>query len=306
MTPSKVTSTLQPHPRAERIPLPTQEEYIRLRDDIAENGQHLPIVLYEGRILDGRTRYRACQELGIEPMIREFDPNVEGSPLAFVISMNYNRRDLSDAQKATIRAENVADLRAEGMTNEAIAKVLGVSEWTVRSDQKKRRLVRVGQPEDDGFPNRGDLDSESAGQGPEPNTIISKRGDKRPGTYARKPKAKQVEHQSTRRLKRSDEGADEARSPAHNEDEPATQSQPARQSSSQKQQAKADNDLVKSLQEAVKKHRHESGLRETFKLGPANDNIFNEVLDYLVKIDERRERVEASGGFGGQTISLGS
>jgi len=48
-------------------------------------------------ILDGRNRYRACVELGIEPITRDH----EGDPWAFSWSMNGARRDIEDQ---TVRA----------------------------------------------------------------------------------------------------------------------------------------------------------------------------------------------------------
>src|SRR5262249_13912192 len=62
--------------------------------DIKANGLHYPIFLYEGKILDGRNRYRACLEAGLEPATRNCDHHV-GDPAAFVISRNIRRRHLN-------------------------------------------------------------------------------------------------------------------------------------------------------------------------------------------------------------------
>ena len=42
-------------------------EFEELKKDIAANGQREPIWVYYDQILDGRNRYRACQELNISP-----------------------------------------------------------------------------------------------------------------------------------------------------------------------------------------------------------------------------------------------
>jgi site-specific DNA-methyltransferase (adenine-specific) len=67
-----------------------------LKADIAANGQREPITLCDGMILDGRNRYRACIDLGIEPETREY----AGDPWAYAWSLNGARRDL----EATVRA----------------------------------------------------------------------------------------------------------------------------------------------------------------------------------------------------------
>jgi site-specific DNA-methyltransferase (adenine-specific) len=88
---------LKNHPAADAFPMMDDGRLEELKADIAANGQREPITLCDGMILDGRNRYRACVELGIEPMTREYD----GDPWAFSWSMNGARRDIEDK---TIRA----------------------------------------------------------------------------------------------------------------------------------------------------------------------------------------------------------
>jgi len=93
---SKVAGRLKNHPAAEAFPMMDDARYGELLADIRENGQREPITLCDGTILDGRNRYRACVEAGIEPVTRAFD----GDPWAFAWSLNGARRDL----EATVRA----------------------------------------------------------------------------------------------------------------------------------------------------------------------------------------------------------
>ena len=83
------------------FPRCTDAELELLISDIRENGLQIPITLYEGKILDGRNRYLACQMLNKEPEYIEFDGD---SPLTFVISRNLCRRHLSESQRAMVAA----------------------------------------------------------------------------------------------------------------------------------------------------------------------------------------------------------
>jgi DNA modification methylase len=89
---------LKIHPLAELLPPMTEAEYVALRDSIAAGGQTDPIVLLDGKILDGRHRYRACLELGLEPWTVEFKSSW-GSPVMYVYSKAVHR-NLTESQKA--------------------------------------------------------------------------------------------------------------------------------------------------------------------------------------------------------------
>lgn len=93
---------LEFHDYAQLFPLIVGDEYQALLDDIDANGQREPIVLYEGKILDGRNRYRVCKDLLIEPMREEFTGD---DALGYVLSLNLYRRQLTIAQRALIAAE---------------------------------------------------------------------------------------------------------------------------------------------------------------------------------------------------------
>jgi hypothetical protein len=54
--------------------------YEAIKQSIEQFGQHVPIIINEkGEILDGHTRFKACNELGIKPqtMMREFQDPLE-------------------------------------------------------------------------------------------------------------------------------------------------------------------------------------------------------------------------------------
>ena len=86
------------HEHANAFPDLTPIEYGELRADIADNGQRVPIVLHEGRVLDGRHRARACAELGVEPVTVDLPEAVD--PRAFVWAVNAVRRHLTPAARS--------------------------------------------------------------------------------------------------------------------------------------------------------------------------------------------------------------
>jgi hypothetical protein len=95
------------HPVANLFPIMTEAELIELAADILANGLKVPIVLYCGRILDGRNRYIACLKIGYEPTFVEYDGN---DPIHFSLSLNLQRRHLDAGQRAAI-AVDLANLR---------------------------------------------------------------------------------------------------------------------------------------------------------------------------------------------------
>jgi hypothetical protein len=68
-------------------------EFGELVSDIGEHGLLQPIVLHEGKILDGRNRHRACQHAGVEPRFEEWSGE---SPTAYVLLFNLHRRHLTE------------------------------------------------------------------------------------------------------------------------------------------------------------------------------------------------------------------
>jgi hypothetical protein len=82
----------------------SDKDFQELKADIEARGLLNPIVMYEGKILDGNSRYRACLELGIEPKFTTFTNTVISS-LDYTISQNLARRHLTGSQKAAIAVE---------------------------------------------------------------------------------------------------------------------------------------------------------------------------------------------------------
>lgn len=130
------------HELANIFPLMTDDEINALAADIRENGLFEKIVLYDGKILDGRNRYMACLRAGVTP---EFEQYQGDAPLQYVISLNLHRRHLNESQRAVI-AERLANMPLGGATYRSAnlptennisqaeaAEMLNVSDRTIRT-----------------------------------------------------------------------------------------------------------------------------------------------------------------------------
>jgi ParB-like chromosome segregation protein Spo0J len=95
------------HEYANLFPLLDDAEIARLGADIRARGQEVPIMLHEGKILDGRNRYRACMVAEVEPRTEEYRGT---DPLGYVVSHNLHRRHLTESQRGMVAAK-LADLR---------------------------------------------------------------------------------------------------------------------------------------------------------------------------------------------------
>jgi hypothetical protein len=88
---------LTQHPLSAAFPAMSAEDFQALKDDIEVNGQREPVMIFEGMVLDGWHRYRACTELGLKPQQFTFG---DDDPVAFVKSQNLHRRHLTASQRA--------------------------------------------------------------------------------------------------------------------------------------------------------------------------------------------------------------
>ena len=83
----------------------TGSEFEDLKTSIAKGFDPLyPIVIYEGAVLDGWNRYRACLAVGTDPVTIEFD----GTPIEAVwaVIKSNVRRDMSASMRAAMANEN--------------------------------------------------------------------------------------------------------------------------------------------------------------------------------------------------------
>lgn len=116
MTHQKISSEIAVHEAADLFPLMDDKRLTELKDSIRAHGLLHEIILYEGKILDGRNRYIACISVGCEPRFR----NYEGDPFAYVWDANGERRDLGGAQRYLIWKEASEKSKAWQLQRQAI------------------------------------------------------------------------------------------------------------------------------------------------------------------------------------------
>ena len=65
-------AAFEQHPLARCFPPMPPSDFAELRADIAKHGLRQPIILYQGKVLDGWHRCRSCSETGTEIRTEEF------------------------------------------------------------------------------------------------------------------------------------------------------------------------------------------------------------------------------------------
>ena len=88
------------HEAANLFPLDA-EHIDELAEDIKANGQQVAIELLDGKIIDGRRRFAACAQLGIEPRTKTVKVD---DPIQYVLSLNLHRRHLTPSQLSMVAA----------------------------------------------------------------------------------------------------------------------------------------------------------------------------------------------------------
>jgi len=149
---------LEYHEYANIYRMLSDDEIKKLAENIKTMGQLLPITSYEGKILDGRNRYKACEIAGVEPRIEEYTGD---DPLSLIASLNDHRRHDSDNERAMVGAR-MANLkrgdvgrggldRPTGRSNDQPAittqRAAELSGSSVKNIQRAKPIVQSGIPE---------------------------------------------------------------------------------------------------------------------------------------------------------------
>lgn len=128
----------KPHPYSKLFPDCNEEQFEMLCKDLKENGQRQKALIFQGLILDGNQRQRACVKNKMELQWKCFKGSKEAA-LNLVVSLNLHRRHLNDSQRACIGAEII---KMNKRTNNWIAIKRGVQG---RSHLKLVKIMNVTQ-----------------------------------------------------------------------------------------------------------------------------------------------------------------
>jgi ParB-like chromosome segregation protein Spo0J len=129
------------HPFANEYELLEGDDLEALADDIAAIGQTDPIIVFQGKILEGRNRWNACKLRGIDPWIEMLPEKMD--PAAFVVSKNDHRRHDAGTQarkRRVARIKRIVDARKNG---ESIRTIAGNENITVAQVQRDIEVATV-------------------------------------------------------------------------------------------------------------------------------------------------------------------
>lgn len=115
----------------------SDEEVASLAEDIKTHGQINPIWIYEGMILDGRNRHRACVLAGIAPRFTDYKGD---KPVAFTWSCNSERKHYSTGQRAAMAAEIMPGIQEEARKRQVRKPTDSVME---KVPEQKREVSRA-------------------------------------------------------------------------------------------------------------------------------------------------------------------
>lgn len=102
------------HEIADVYPMMSDKELQALISSMEAGGydENQPIYLFEDKILDGRNRYKATKEAGIEPAFKVFEGTYKEAEKKSIL-LNSNRRHMSISQKAMIAAMQIQKSRED-------------------------------------------------------------------------------------------------------------------------------------------------------------------------------------------------
>lgn len=139
------TDPSQWHDAAKLFPMLPDTELQELAEDIKAHGLLNPIVLHDGKVLDGRNRLMACQRAGVDPSFAEWESKGI-APVAWVISQNLMRRQMTAGQRAAVAVEAKPLLEAEARKNQLAHLKQGGNSRSVKIDETGNQPTITAAP----------------------------------------------------------------------------------------------------------------------------------------------------------------
>lgn len=125
---------------ANLVPIANPSEFNALKEDIKLNGQRDPILLWHGKVVDGRNRQEACKQLGVDVKVSKLDDTLSRNEVTAIVKSANTRRNLTETQKVM---SAVKYQKQYGGTNNNISTAWGISERTF----KNGKYIAENRPE---------------------------------------------------------------------------------------------------------------------------------------------------------------
>lgn len=125
---------LRPWPELQALLGPlARPQYEALKESLREDGQRVAVLaLADGRVVDGNHRLKACEELGLEPLVQVVDLD-DTSAFRLGLALNLARRHLSVEQLRELREwqkRTYLEARQRGKTQAEAAALAGIPRQT--------------------------------------------------------------------------------------------------------------------------------------------------------------------------------
>jgi len=140
------TCTLTVHELSKINPSMTDVDFKELKESLAEYGYDInfPVLLYKKKIVDGRHRFLACTELGIDKMwCRHLPQNMTTQEVEELVIRTDNRRHKTPTQKAIGAYKYYLDRIKSGskLSQEAVASKFGTSKLMMSRVPKLEKIA---------------------------------------------------------------------------------------------------------------------------------------------------------------------
>ncbi|MEQ1652493.1 MAG: hypothetical protein ABL897_08400 [Hyphomicrobium sp.] len=128
------------HPLADLFPMADEGAFSLMVECIRTDGLREPIALMGGKIIDGRNRFKACLEAGVQPRFTDF-PGSEADAVRFVAGANRARRHMTERQRSIVGGKLVDML---SISLDEAAERMAVSRSSI---VRARRVLASGDAE---------------------------------------------------------------------------------------------------------------------------------------------------------------